>query len=279
MAGNKTHSLLIPIGVLAMACLPEERPVSSFEDSIPAQELHSLDVVVGAGDLRIEGQEGLEEIRVEVRVFTHLAPCAEDEEVLDEMNYELYTTTEGEARLWVDMDDDWSAYWADVTIHAPAELALEVRDGLGDITISSFASLVLDDENGDASAEWIAGDVEIEDGTGDLLLAHIGGALTLEDGNGDIDILDVGGPVDIRDGTGDLWLERVLADVRVEDGSGDMALRAIDGDLDIDDGIGDIDVRDVTGTVTIRDGSGDIHVEDVGDLEVIEDGGGDIDWD
>jgi hypothetical protein len=279
MAGNKTLVLIIPCFALAVGCFPEERLVQVFDEALPAEGLTALHVVAGSGDLRIEGQEGLEEIRVEVRVYTQLADCDEDEEALDSMDYELYASTDGEARLWVDMDDDWMAYWADVTVYAPVELALDVRDTGGDIDITGFASLVLDDENGDASIEWIAGDVEIEDGTGDLHLSHIGGALTLNDGNGDTDILDVAGPVEIADGTGDLWIEELWSDIRIEDGSGDMDLRFIDGDVVIDDGTGDIDVRDVSGTVRIHDGSGDIHAENVGDLEVIEDGSGDIDWD
>jgi DUF4097 and DUF4098 domain-containing protein YvlB len=279
MAGNKTLALIIPCCALAVACFPEERMVQQYDDVLPAEGLTSLHVVMGSGDLRIEGREGLDEIRVEVRVFTQLADCDGDAEVLDDMDYELYATTEGEARLWVDVDDDWMAYWADVTVYAPAALALDVRDTNGDIDISDFASLVLDDENGDTTIERIAGDVEIEDGTGDLRLAHIGGALTIDDGNGDIDVLDVVGPVEIADGTGDLWIEELWSNLRIEDGNGDMDLRFIDGDVVIDDGTGDIDVRDVTGTVTIHDGSGDIHAENVGDLEVIEDASGDIDWD
>jgi hypothetical protein len=278
MAGNSKLFILVPL-TLALGCLPEERLVGVFDDTLPAEGITGLDVVTGAGDLRIESQEGLEEIRVEVRVYTQLSDCHDDEEALDDMDYELYATTEGEARLWVDMDSEWLAYWADVVVYAPAELALDIRDTGGDVAVSGFASLVLDDENGDATVEDIAGDVEIEDGTGDLHIAHVGGALSLRDGNGDTDILDVLGPVEIEDGTGDLWMEEVFSNVRIDDGNGDMALRFIDGDVRIEDGSGDIDLRDITGTVSITDGSGDIHAEDVGDLEIIEDGSGDIDWD
>ncbi len=274
-----SRSTLLSLSLLAMGCLPEERLVTQFDEVLPAEGITSMDIVAGAGDLRVEGLEGLEEIRVEVRIFTQLGACEQDEEVLDELDYELYATTEGEARLWVDVDDDWMAYWADVVVQIPAALDLQVRDGSGDLEISDVASLVLDDELGDASIERIAGEVEIEDGSGDLRIAHIGGALTLNDENGDTNILDVAGPTQIADGTGDLWIEEVYAHLRIEDGSGDMALRFIDGDVDIDDGGGDIEVRDVSGTVRIHDESGDIHAEDVGDLEVIEDGSGDVDWD
>ncbi len=279
MAGNKTLSILLPTALLVTACIPEERLVTELNGALPAEGLLTLDVVVGSGDLRIEGQEGLEEITVEVRVITQFSSCDEDEEVLDDMDFELYASDKGEARLWVDVDDDWGAYWADVTVYAPAELALDVRDTMGDIDISGFSSLVLDDESGDAEIDGILGDVEIEDGTGDLRIQHVGGALLLNDGTGDTDILDVVGVVEVYDGTGDLWMEEVYSNVRIEDGNGDMDLRFIDGNVTIDDGSGDIDVRDVTGTVSIHDGNGDIHAEDVGDLEVIEDGSGDIDWD
>ncbi len=278
MAG-KTIWNIIPLSIMAVACLPEARMVEQLEGVLPADGLTTLDIVVGPGDLRVEGVEGLEEIRVEVRIYTQLADCDSDAEILDSMDYELYASDDGQARLWVDMDDEWMSYWADVTVQAPAGMALEIRDGMGDIDVRDFASLTLDDENGDVDIEFIAGDVTIEDGTGDLTLLHVGGAVSINDGNGDLDIRDVAGPLELFDGTGDTWIEDVRADVLVEDGSGDLDLRLIDGDVIIDDGTGDIDVRDVRGRVTIHDGSGDIHAENVGDLEVIEDGSGDIDWD
>jgi len=278
MAG-KTILTLIPISILAVACFPEPRLMEQLDDAIPAEGLTTLNIVVGAGDLRVEGIEGLDQIQVEVRIYSQGGDCDGDAEILDDMDYELYATEDGQARLWVDVDEGWMGFWADVTVQAPADMALEIRDGMGDIDISDFASLVLDDENGDADIEGILGDVEIEDGTGDLTLLHVGGAVSINDGNGDIDMLDVAGPVELFDGTGDTWMEDIRAEVLIEDGSGDLDLRTIDGDVTIDDGSGDIDIRDVRGVVSIHDGSGDIHVENVEDLEVIEDGSGDIDWD
>lgn len=279
MAGSKTLSVLLPLSFLAVACIAEERLVAELDDTLFAGGLTSLDVVVGAGDLRIEGQEGLEEIHVEVRVITQFSDCDQDEEVLDDMDFELYATEDGEARLWVDMDEDWGTYWADVVVTMPAAMALELRDTSGDLDVSKVASLDLDDTTGDATIDGIAGDVEIEDGSGDLRIAHVGGKLVLNDGTGDTDILDVAGLVEVVDGSGDLWMEEVFTDVRIEDGTGDMDLRFIDGDVIIEDGSGDIDVRDVSGTVSIHDGAGDIHAEGVGDLEIIEDGSGDVNWD
>jgi len=278
MAG-KTILTLIPISILAVACFPEPRLMEQLDDAIPAEGLTTLNIIVGAGDLRVEGIEGLDQILVEVRIFSQGGDCDGDAEILDDMDYELYATEDGEVRLWVDVDEEWMGFWADVTVQAPADMALEIRDGMGDIDVSGFASLVLDDENGDADIEGILGDVEIEDGTGDLTLLHVGGAVSINDGNGDIDIRDIAGPLELFDGTGDTWIEEVWADVLIEDGSGDLDLRMIDGDVTIDDGSGDIDIRDVRGVVSIHDGSGDIHVENVEDLEVIEDGSGDINWD
>jgi hypothetical protein len=206
MAGNKTLALIIPCCALAVACFPEERMVQQYDDVLPAEGLTSLHVVMGSGDLRIEGREGLDEIRVEVRVFTQLADCDGDAEVLDD----------------VDVDDDWMAYWADVTVYAPAALALDVRDTNGDIDISDFASLVLDDENGDTTIERIAGDVEIEDGNGDMDLRFIDGDVVIDDGTGDIDVRDVTGTVTIHDGSGDIHAENVGDLEVIEDASGDI---------------------------------------------------------
>ena len=279
MAGTKTLSIVLPISFLALACIPEERLVTELGGSLAVEDLTVLDVVVGAGDIRVEGQEGLAEISVEVRIYTQFSSCDQDEEVLADMDFELYANDDGEARLWVDMDDEWGGYWADVVVLLPTEMALELRDTTGDIDVSDVASLELDDGTGDANIERVLGDVEIEDGSGDLHIEHVGGSVQLNDDTGDIDILDVAGAVEVVDGSGDLWLEEVWSSVRIEDGTGDMDLRFIDGAAIIEDGSGDIDVRDVTGVVRIHDGSGDIHAEQVGDLEVIEDGGGEVDWD
>ncbi len=278
MAGTTTR-ILIPLSILAVACFPEPRLVEIIEDGLPAEGLTTLDIVVGSGDLMVEGIEGLDQIQVEVRIRSQNGDCDGDSEILDDMDYELYATDDGEARLWVDVDEDWMGYWADVTVRAPSDLALEIRDGLGDIYVTGFASLDLDDENGDTTIDLIAGDVEIEDGTGDLSLFEIGGAVSIDDGNGDIELVGILGPVELFDGSGDTFIEAVQSDVMIEDESGDLIIRTIDGDVTIDDGTGDIIVRDVTGVVRIHDGSGDISATNVGDLEVIEDGSGDIDWD
>ncbi|MFH1468770.1 MAG: DUF4097 family beta strand repeat-containing protein [Pseudomonadota bacterium] len=268
---------LLPVLLLA-ACLPGPRLVEAFDDAIPAEGLTGLEVVVGAGDLRIVGEEGLDEVRVSVRVYSSLSDCKHDEGALEDLSYELYASDVGTARLWVDIEPDRFDYYADVEVRVPAAMTADVRDGLGDLWVEGVAALTLDDENGDAQIERIAGDVVVNDGTGDLMILDVGGALTLDDGSGDTEIRGVAGPVDITDGSGDLWIEGVGAPVRVVDESGDLDLRDVRGDAFLDDGTGDIDVEHVTGTVTVRDGSGDIRAVDVGDLEILEDGGGEVWW-
>ncbi len=270
-------ALLLPL--LALACSPQARLVESWDDALPAEGFDTLEVEVGTGDLFIEGLEDLEEIQVEVRVMTHRTSCEHDEDALDGLRYRLEEQADGSAHLQVELDAEHIGYSADVTVYAPARLALQVDDSSGDLTVRSFASLELEDGNGDTDIEQIAADARITDGTGDLRVIGVGGELILDDGNGDLEIRDVAGPVLLEDGGGDLRLESVAADVEIEDGNGDLDVYGVIGDLRIRDGSGDIAVREVTGTVTIHDGNGDIRVEDVGDLDVQESGSGDIVWD
>lgn len=264
--------------LLFAACLPEPRLVDSFDDALPAESLWGLDVVVGAGDLRVIGEEELPDILVSVRVYSVLSDCNHDEDALADMSYELYAADDGAARLWVDIDPERFDYYADVEVRVPAAMAAIVRDGSGDVWVENVAALELDDETGDAQIERIAGDVKVQDGTGDLLILDVGGAVTLDDGGGDAQIRDIAGPLQVIDGGGDLWMEGIGAAVRVEDAGGDLMLREVQGDAALWDSSGDIDVEHVSGTVTIRDGSGDIRASDVGDLEIIEDDGGDVWW-
>ncbi|MGB3563189.1 MAG: hypothetical protein WBC09_09035 [Thermoanaerobaculia bacterium] len=186
-----------------------------------------LRIEAGAGSLRVEGQKGLTEVRVDGTA------CASSKDLLQDI--QIKTDRKGDTLVVVaDIPDgsDWRNEHAhlDLVIAVPSSLALKVEDGSGSANFSNV------------------------------------GALQLKDGSGEVDIRNAGGSVEITDGSGELDIAGVEGDLWITDGSGELDIRKITGDLEIDqDGSGGIDVSHVTGDLMVgRDGSGGIHFDDVG---------------
>lgn len=193
-----------------------------------------------AGFLHIRGQEGLD--RVEVRGTA----CAERRSDLEALH--LTVDRHGdEIRVVARIDElhSWhSGPWLDLTIAVPSHLALDVRDGSGEIEAYDIGS------------------IDLEDGSGEIVLERIHGDVRIEDGSGALDVRDVDG--------------RVLV---ARDGSGEIIIRGARRDVEIrSDGSGGIDISDVDGNVWIgSDGSGSIRADHVaGDFLVRNDGSGGI---
>lgn len=232
--------LLLTLAAPAVAAddCDHSKPVSLELD---ASDAAGLDIDAEAGFLVIEGIDSTTTVQVEATA------CASDERLLDDIRLE--SGRRGD-RLWIDVDiPDRLFGWhstarLDLTVHVPARLALDVRDGSGSIDIR-----------------------------------HVG-TLELEDGSGEIDVTDVDGRVLLRDGSGSITLRNIRGEVRIDsDGSGEIDIADVDGDVEIgDDGSGGIDVRDVTGAVRIgSDGSGSIWIARVGRGFVLEsDGSGSV---
>jgi len=218
----------------------------------------TIEIVAEAGWLRVDGQPGATEVKVEGRA------CASSEGLLDEI--ELITRRDGdrlliEARV-ADHNTRWRSYARlDLTIEVPADLPLEIEDGSGETRIRNVAA------------------IDLVDGSGGIEISGVSGSVSVRDGSGEIEVDRVGGDVDINDNSGSLWIRDVESNVFLEDGSGEIEIAGVRGDVEIDeDGSGGISIRDVTGHVTVgSDGSGSIRVESVGgDFTVRRDGSGAI---
>jgi hypothetical protein len=203
--------------------------------NLDARGARSLRVEAKAGLLRIEGREGISEVRVRGTAR------ASRESWLDEI--QLRTDRRGdELQVIVDIPSrSWSGERGrqyrglDLVIEVPAGLTLDVTDGSGAIEIVGVAGV------------------------------------RVRDGSGEIELRNIAGPVDINDGSGELTVRHVRGDVRLDDGSGEVTIEDVRGNVDIiDDGSGSLTISHVTGWVEVRDaGSGSVRVSDVGgDLTV-----------
>jgi hypothetical protein len=263
------HVSLSTVLVAVAACAPLAAQANDCEFharrslDIPASGIGTLRLDTGAGDLVIEGVEGLASIEVRGDA------CASEQAALDGMSLEQ--SREGAiataATKIPDEGYQWSLFgshyaYMDVHVRMPAALKLELRDSSGDIEASK-----------------LDGDIELTDSSGDMRLRDLGGSIRVGDSSGDIDIAHVKGSVSIRsDSSGDIDIASVAGDAIVEeDSSGDVDLRDIDGNARVDrDSSGDIQFSDIGRDARVgKDSSGDIRADTVGgDFSVTRKSGG-----
>lgn len=211
-----------------------------------------------AGDLRVRGGSSSS---IDVRGEA----CAPTRRRLDEIKLE--TRREG-ATVYVRVvipDDDsiFGRGRLDLTIDAPASVALDVNDSSGDVEIHGVSAVKLDDSSGDIGIEDITGQVQVEDSSGDIRVKRVRGDVSASDSSGDVIIEDVSGNVAIPvDSSGDLVMRRIQGGVRVmNDSSGDIRIADVGKNVVVDnDSSGSIKVENVTGDLTVaHDSSGDIR--------------------
>ncbi|MCX6557711.1 MAG: DUF4097 family beta strand repeat-containing protein [Candidatus Aminicenantes bacterium] len=228
--------------------------------TMAAADLKVLKIDCGAGYLKIQGVDGLQQI--EVSAVLDVEDVADNE--LADFKKEFVTLklekNSGRAELTAKIENDFSLSTLfsgspdariDLDVRVPRGLALAIDDGSGDILIRDCdGNLELEDGSGDIHLTNIKGQVDIEDGSGEITLAKIGGALKIEDGSGDIELEDAGNDVTIDDGSGDMRLQRVLGSVTVDDGSGDIEIDGVEKDVTIEEaGSGGVSIHNVKGKV------------------------------
>jgi len=256
-------------------CVGEARILETDELTLEMQEAQRLHIDVGAGDLLVEGVEGLDRVELVYELTTERNVFAEDDAAQEALEVVLATDASGDLTALVELDDAPAGYYVNVRMRAPSHLALTVEDSSGDTWIRDFAALDLQDESGDVEVERIAGAVTIDDGSGALSLDSVG-PTSIEDASGDMRVREVSGPLDIDADSGDIDVSRVSGSISVLDTSGDMDVTDGGADLNIMDGSGRITVDAISGRVSIRDGSGDIVVGQVGELDIISNGSGQL---
>lgn len=213
-----------------------------------------LSVAAAAGDLTITGQAGTTAARVRGKL------CVSEEEWLNEA--EVHAASGRKASIAVSLPGtggwgfvfDRYAY-VDLDIEVPADLALDIRDSSGDVTVRGTGPVAIQDSSGDLELEDVAGGAVLKDSSGDIELRRIGGDVTVrQDSSGDIHGRDIRGSVLIEhDSSGEIRFEAVSGDYVVEqDSSGDIVADTVGGDFRV-----------------LRDGSGEVrHAAVSGEVEV-----------
>ncbi len=225
--------------------------------------IDTLRLDTAAGDLRVEGVAGLDQ--VEVRATA----CASQKSALDAMQLEqnrdgavvtTKTVIPDDRFRWRLFGSDYA--YMDVVVRMPETLKLVVRDSSGDLAVSHLrAGLDLTDSSGDIDIRDMAGDLDISDSSGDMDIAKVKGNVTVRvDSSGDIRITDVSGDAIVK-----------------TDSSGDIEFKDIGGDAQVDqDSSGDIDFADIGRNAIVgSDSSGSINASNVrGDFVVKSKSGG-----
>ena len=189
---------------------------------VDARGARRLEVEGQSGTLRIQGVDGLSQVRVRGTAR------ASRREWLDQIR--LVARREGDAVVVRADIPEWNGRdsWSDGNGVRSLDLVLEVPRGMA---------------------------ADVVDGSGELEIRGVG-ALDLRDGSGEIDVEDVGS-ARIEDGSGEVRVRGVRGDLRVDDGSGDILASGVRGSVTVgSSGSGGVDVRDVGGDFTIEEGRG-----------------------
>lgn len=218
----------------------------------------TLAIAALAGELVVTGKSHSNEAVIHGKV------CASKESWLEGSTVETASGKHSVATVVLpDHDSNWSLWGnqylrLDLRIEVPDDLALEVRDSSGGMTLDNIGPLHVEDSSGDIEINNVTGDISIRDSSGDIEVEQVEGNVTVDaDSSGEIDIRDVNGNVLVKqDSSGDIYVTGVSNDVVVErDSSGSISVRDIGGDFRVlKDGSGGISSHDVKGKVEIPTG-------------------------
>jgi hypothetical protein len=233
---KKLLAVCIPT-LLLSACVIHVGNSSAAEDlkhqqrqlQLNAAGLSELKAETEAGDLKIIGVKGLTQIEVVADLYSS-----------EDRPFTLSLEKQGSAAVLKAVGGSCSGMctgssaYADLIVKVPAELALALEDGSGDISIEGLSS-----------------DLVIEDGSGNLTVQG-GRNLVLEDGSGNVSLTQLTGNLTVEDGSGDLFIQQVKGMVSVSDGSGDIRVQQAGGFTLLDDGSGELKIDQINGPVSLN---------------------------
>jgi len=210
--------LLLPVVVLADNCRYEQQ----IAFNIPIANLAKLDISAGAGTLNVSSSPSATEISVSAVV------CASRKSGLEGMGIEH--VVQGDTQyLWTKINKRNGGFFSsgyeftNLEVTVPAGMAVDIKDGSGDLSVSGTGDLNVVDGSGEIRIFAIAGNVKVKDGSGEMTIEDVQGNVDVDDGSGEIYIVKVAGAVTVRDGFGDIDVREVQLEVTIlEDGSGDV---------------------------------------------------------
>jgi len=140
----------------------------SFTDAMSATGLSTLLADVRDGDVRIQGRNGINEVRVTARA------CSSDPRTTDDIDFDLVRAN-GAARLTTFVPSFDNAH-LDLTIEVPRDFDVDIYAEGGDLDIDDVFAAYITDTSGHIDIQGVAEDVIVD-----------------EDGSGNIDVDDIGG--------------------------------------------------------------------------------------
>jgi DUF4097 and DUF4098 domain-containing protein YvlB len=159
--------------------------------------------------------------------------------------------SQGEIRVAQDMRNGPTEI--DLTINAPAWMALSLQGNETDIVVSGMAAAV--------RAQSVDGDITLSGGADNVSINSVEGAVQVEGARGSLDIQSVDGGITVRDVVGALTVQGVDGDVRLEEiTSSAVRVTTVDGNIHFSGAIAG------NGTYSFKTHDGDIGIRPTGAL-------------
>ncbi len=221
--------------------------------NLSAAAVENLDIQCGAGFLKITGVAGLDKIEVKAAINVKGLDMDKLKSFIEE-NITLTLEKKGDRATLISKIKSpsvfrWKSMWIDLQVWVPKKLALNIKDGSGEIVIKNIGGkLALKDGSGDISLGDVFNETRIIDGSGSLILESIKGNLKIRDGSGEIKIKNVTGDITLKDGSGSIEIFKVNGSVEIWDGSGSILIDGVEKDVNIHSaGSGGVEVKNIKG--------------------------------
>jgi hypothetical protein len=214
----------------------------AYEDvrnlNLSAKGIEKLEIDCGSGFLKVNGKQGLKEIKVEAEIVLEGKSEKSAKEFLQKY-LKLSLEKRGSRAVLTSGFKSYRSLFSfsnklvNLTVSIPVDMDLDVDDGSGSIRI-----------------EDIAGNVKVDDGSGSMEITNIKGNLDVDDGSGQIEVEGVSGDVSVDDGSGSMTIRNIDGSVTVRDGSGSITIDGVEKDVYIpSEGSGSVRVKNVKGKV------------------------------
>jgi hypothetical protein len=204
---------------------------------VDARGARTIQVIAGAGDLRIEGRTGISQVQVRGTARASSRGRLEDIKLIAERRGDVvYIKADIPDNNGGFFSRDWNDNMAlDLVIEVPQSIALDVEDGSGDSKFINVGPLKLVDGSGGIEIRGARGNVSVEDGSGDMLIENVEGSVRVTDGSGGITASNIGGDFIVdHDGSGSIDVSHIAGNFTVEEkGSGSISSSDVKGRIDI----------------------------------------------
>ncbi|WEG18135.1 DUF4097 family beta strand repeat-containing protein [Alkalihalophilus pseudofirmus] len=209
--------------------------------TLPLAEHELLEVVHEEGEVTITGEEGLEDIIVEVK-YEVLGEELEEAESFYRANTAVSLESAGEA----------------------AKLITSIKRGSNqeqanihlDIKVPEDLPIVYRQKEGGFEASNLSGDIKVQHGRGALAMNDISGDITLTDGAGAASFERITGQLQLNINAGATTISDSNGTVLFTAGSGDVTISDHNGDITLRSGNGDVAINNIDGNVTILESKG-----------------------